>query len=82
MPTQKPKKSDYTKFGCLLVGAECVDPTSLTREYCGLFKDSGVMPTRLLGRFMVSPGAALTPGTPIHATHFRVGERVDVRGNT
>ncbi|XP_066991756.1 large ribosomal subunit protein uL3m [Anabrus simplex] len=70
------------KYGCLLVGAECADPQTFTKEYCGLFKNSGVMPKKVLGRFIVSPEAALSPGTPLFASHFKVGEYVDVRGLT
>jgi len=53
-----------------------------TKEYCGLFKDSGVMPTKILGRFLISPEAAIQPGTPLYASHFKVGDYVDVRGKT
>lgn len=81
-PTQQPNVKALNKFGCLLVGAESTDPSLLTKEYCGLFKDSGVMPKKFLGRFLVSPSAALLPGTPLNATHFRVGDYIDVRGKT
>lgn len=70
------------KYGCLLIGTEQVDPNILTKEYMGLFKDSGVMPKKNLMRFMVSPQAALLPGTPISVNHFRVGDYVDVKGRT
>lgn len=70
------------KFGCALVGAESTDPSLLTKEYCGLFANSGVMPKRILGRFIISPEAAVQPGTPISVNHFRVGDYVDVRGKT
>lgn len=65
-----------------MVGAESTDPTSLTKEYCGLFSDSGVIPKKHLCRFLVSPSAALQPGTPLLASHFRVGDFIDVRGKT
>lgn len=81
-PTQKPNTKCPNKFGCLLVGAESTDPTKLTKEYCGLFKDTGVMPKKYLSRFLVSPSAALPPGTPLLASHFRVGDYLDVRGKT
>lgn len=81
-PTQKPTVHDVSKYGCLLVGAESTDPSLLTKEYCGLFKDSGVMPKKHLARFLVSPEAALSPGTPLNVTHFRIGDFVDVRGKT
>lgn len=82
VPTQPSKSKCLNKFGCLLVGAESVDPTTMTKEYCGLFRDSGVMPKKKLGRFLVSPEAALSAGTPINVSHFRVGDFVDVRGQT
>ncbi|XP_025832764.1 39S ribosomal protein L3, mitochondrial isoform X2 [Agrilus planipennis] len=70
------------KKGCLLLGAIETDPILLTKEYCGLFKDSGVLPKKVLGRFFVSPEALLQPGTPITIDHYRVGNYVDVRGKT
>lgn len=81
-PVQKPNSRCLNKFGCLLIGAESVDPTKLTKEYCGLFKDTGVMPKKHLSRFLVSPTAALPSGTPLNISHFRVGDSVDVRGKT
>lgn len=81
-PSQQPKVKQIKKFGCLMVGAESTDPSMLTKEYCGLFKDSGVMPKKMLARFIVSPASALPPGTPLNVNHFRVGDYVDVRGKT
>lgn len=81
-PPRKRVIAPKKKLACLLLGADATDPSLLTREYCGLFKDSGVMPKRLLGRFFVSPQAILPTGTLITANHFRVGEYVDVRGKT
>jgi len=40
------------------------------------------MPTKTLGRFLISPAAAIQPGTPLYASHFKVGDYVDVRGKT
>jgi large subunit ribosomal protein L3 len=40
------------------------------------------MPTKILSRFLISPEAAVQPGTPLYASHFRVGDYVDVRGKT
>lgn len=81
-PTQRKHLKKYDGRGCLLVGSESVDPNMLTSNYMGFFKDSGVMPKRNLNRFVISPDAALLPGTPLNATHFRVGDYVDVRGKT
>lgn len=61
-PAQAPRVKNLKKFGCLLVGAGSTDPSLFTKEYCGLFKDSGVMPKRHLGRFLITPGAELLPG--------------------
>ncbi|KAJ3655273.1 hypothetical protein Zmor_014409 [Zophobas morio] len=72
----------YNRKGCLLLGAEGADPSTFTREYCGLFKDSGVIPKRHLARFFVSPDAVLPAGTLISALHFQAGNYVDVRGLT
>lgn len=81
-PAHVPKHKQLGKFGCVLVGAESTDPSLLTKEYCGLFKDSGVMPKRILSRFVVSPESELAAGTPLDVGHFRVGDYVDVRGKT
>ena len=81
-PAQVPDVKKLSKFGCLLIGSESIDPTHLTKEYTNLFKDSGVMPKRNINRFIISPQAALLPGTQLNATHFRVGDYVDVRGKT
>nr|CAG4651877.1 EOG090X07HN [Triops cancriformis] len=69
-------------LGCLVVGAEATDPQLFTRQYCNLFADSGLMPKKRLTRFLITPNAALLPGTPITAAHYRVGDFVDVAGKT
>ncbi len=51
-------------------------------QYLDLFKNSGVPPKRKLTKFMVTPNAAVQPGTPLYATHFRVGDYVDVGAHT
>ncbi|XP_032678492.1 39S ribosomal protein L3, mitochondrial [Odontomachus brunneus] len=70
------------RLGCLVVGAESINPQLVTKEYSGIFKDSGVMPKRILRRFIISPQAALQPGTPLFVSHFKPGEVVDIRGKT
>lgn len=70
------------KYGCILVGAETIDPTRVTKDYSGLFDSVGMLPKRHLFRFIVSPNAVLPAGTPLYATHFRVGDHIDVRGLT
>lgn len=81
-PTMRKHLMDYSRRGCLLIGSEPIDPNRLTANYMGLFKNSGVMPKKNLSRFLVSPEAAILPGTQLNATHFRVGDYVDVRGKT
>lgn len=70
------------RLGCLVVGAENIDPQLLTKEYYGIFTEAGVMPKRILRRFMITPEAALQPGTPLFAAHFKPGEVVDIYGKT
>lgn len=81
-PTMRKPLKKYRGWGCLMVGSESIDPNVLTAGYMSLFKGSGVMPKKNLSRFIISPEAALLPGTQLNATHFRVGDYVDVRGKT
>lgn len=69
-------------LGCLIVGSETVDPSTVTKEYCGLFSSVGMMPKRHLSRFLITPNAVLPTGTPLFATHFRVGDYIDVKAKT
>lgn len=81
-PVKQLRPKVFKKKACLLIGAEIGDPTNFTKEYCGLFKQSGVLPTKWLARFFVSPDAVLPLGTTISVRHFQVGNYVDVRGKT
>lgn len=82
MVTTKVNWREKRKLGCLLVGSETIDPSTVTRDYSGLFDKVGMLPKKFLRRFMVSPEAALPTGTPLFATHFRVGDYLDVRAKT
>ncbi|XP_052849551.1 39S ribosomal protein L3, mitochondrial [Drosophila gunungcola] len=82
LPAQTPKVHNLSKRGCILVGAETTNPVLLTKEYSGIFRDSGVVPKKNLARFIVSPEAKIEPGTPLNVNHFGVGDFVDVRGKT
>ncbi|CAK9829798.1 39S ribosomal protein L3, mitochondrial [Anthophora retusa] len=75
-------KNVKVKNGCLVLGAINVDPQQLTKEYFGIFDKAGVTPKKVLMRFTVSPNAALPPGTPLYAAHFKPGEYLDIRGKT
>lgn len=61
-PSHKPKHVNLRKFGCLMIGACGTDPSMFTKAYCGLFANTGVAPKKYLGRFIVTPDAALPPG--------------------
>nr|CAG4644843.1 EOG090X07HN [Leptodora kindtii] len=69
-------------LGCLVVGAESMNPEKFTKQYCNLFADAGLMPKKRLARFLITPNAALPPCTPLTANHFVVGQHVDVYGKT
>ncbi|KAK9888437.1 hypothetical protein WA026_000685 [Henosepilachna vigintioctopunctata] len=81
-PPRKRIEKIINKKGCLIIGAEAADPFLFTKEYCGIFKGSGVIPKKFLARFFVSPEAVLPPGTLLTAMHFPVGHYVDIRGKT
>jgi len=70
------------RLGCLVVGAESSDPRLYTKDYCGLFTEAGVLPKKKLSRFFITADAAIQPGTPLTAGHFRPGDYVDVWGKT
>ncbi len=71
-----------TNRDSLVVGALSADPAKFTKDYCGLFTDSGVMPKKLMMRSPVSSNALVQPGTPLNAGHFQPGQFVDVVART
>ncbi|XP_054002130.1 39S ribosomal protein L3, mitochondrial isoform X1 [Hylaeus anthracinus] len=81
-PVISRRKQVKTKKGCLVVGAVNIDPQLITKEYYGIFNAAGVTPKKTLMRFIVSPDAALQPGTPLCAAHFKPGEYIDIKGKT
>ncbi|XP_017892129.1 39S ribosomal protein L3, mitochondrial [Ceratina calcarata] len=70
------------KNGCLVLGAVNIDPQKITKAYSGIFDTAGVTPKKTLMRFTISPNAALEPGTPLSACHFKPGDYLDIRGKT
>lgn len=70
------------RHGCLLIGSQTIDPSTVTKDYCGIFDSVGMLPKQHLCRFLISPEAALPTGTPLFATHFRVGDYIDIRAKT
>ncbi|CAL1540093.1 unnamed protein product [Lymnaea stagnalis] len=79
-PSHLPHHSD--RFGLQVVGALSCDPRQFSKPYNNLFVKAGVPPKRWLTRFLVTPDAAVQPGTPLCVNHFRVGDYVDVQGRT
>lgn len=48
----------------------------------GQFTAAGISPKRILQEFRVTPDAHLPVGTPLLASHFVVGQYVDVSAKT
>ena len=76
------KRTKSISWPSLVVGALSADPQKFTKDYCGLFTDSGVMPKKLMARFPVSSNAVVQPGTPLYASHFQPGQFIDVKGKS
>ncbi len=68
--------------GNLVIGALSADPSKFTKDYCGLFTDSGVMPKKIMIRCPVTSNALIQPGTPLNAAHFEPGQFIDVTSKT
>ncbi|KAM3964606.1 mitochondrial ribosomal protein L3 [Aphomia sociella] len=82
-PVRNTRKShELPTHGCLLIGSQTIDPSTVTKDYCGMFDSVGMLPKQHLCRFIISPEAAMPTGTPLFATHFRVGEHIDIRAKT
>jgi len=71
-----------SRTGSVVVGALSCSPEQFSPQYNALFKEAGLPPKRRLTRFLVTPDAAIQAGTPLHATHFKVGDYVDVQAKT
>ncbi|XP_045192830.2 39S ribosomal protein L3, mitochondrial-like [Mercenaria mercenaria] len=73
----------YSKdIGAVVVGALSDSPWNYSKAYHNLFTEAGVPPKRKLTRFFVTPDAAIQPGTPLSAMHFKVGDYVDCSAKT
>ncbi|CAC5419863.1 RP-L3 [Mytilus coruscus] len=70
------------KYGSVVVGALSCEPHLFSKEYNNLFTEAGVPPKRKMTRFLVSPNAAIQPGLPLTAMHFRVGDYIDAQAKT
>lgn len=69
-------------YGMAVVGALSSDPRLYTPQYNHLFRNAGVPPKRKLTKFMITQNAAVKPGTPLYANHYRPGDYVDVAAKT
>ncbi|XP_067932605.1 large ribosomal subunit protein uL3-like [Watersipora subatra] len=69
-------------YGYCVVGAISASPLEFSEEYNQLFTKSGVLPKRKLTKFVVTEDAAIAPGTPLSAQHFRVGDYMDIQART
>lgn len=76
------KSHPYRNYDVLVVGAENADPRAYPASYRGLFEKANLPPKTKLTRFFITPNAKLAPGTQLFASHFRVGDYVDVWGKT
>ncbi|BFZ13453.1 hypothetical protein BsWGS_16492 [Bradybaena similaris] len=79
-PSHRPHQ--WQRFGLQIVGALSCDPRQFSKAYNNLFAKAGVPPKRWLTRFLITPDAAVQPGTPLCVNHFRVGDYVDVQSRT
>lgn len=76
------KYHPYKGLAVLVVGAESADPRKFASPYLGLFNEAAVLPKNKLTRFFITENSKLSLGTPLYATHFRVGDYVDIWGKT
>ncbi|XP_012941032.1 39S ribosomal protein L3, mitochondrial [Aplysia californica] len=79
-PSHKPHHAE--RFGLQIVGALSCDPRQFSKAYNNLFVKAGVPPKRWLTRFLITPDAAVEPGTALSVNHFRVGDFVDVQSRS
>uniref|UniRef100_A0A0P4WFZ9 Large ribosomal subunit protein uL3m n=1 Tax=Scylla olivacea TaxID=85551 RepID=A0A0P4WFZ9_SCYOL len=76
------KRKRYRELGALVIGADHIDPRIVTKEYYSVFSEAGVMPKKKMSKFLITPNAKLSPGTPLYASHFQPGHYVDIAGIT
>ena len=74
-----PEKDGYT---AVQLGAGQAKGKNVTKPMRGHFAKAKVLPTRKLVEFRVSQDNMLEPGATIAASHFVVGQKVDVTGTS
>ena len=50
IPTPPPYRKSQELVAMVVVGSQSTDPQKFTKDYCGLFTGSGLMPKRHLAR--------------------------------
>ncbi|XP_071957825.1 large ribosomal subunit protein uL3m-like [Antedon mediterranea] len=81
-PEEYKYSSKRGNYAALTVGSKNIPPDSRDRSYIELFKGTGVPVKDFLATFTISENAKLQPGTPLFASHFRPGMKIDVCGKT
>ncbi|XP_039254978.2 large ribosomal subunit protein uL3m-like [Styela clava] len=72
-------KEEYNgRIAAALIGAKNASPFYRGEKYHQFCLDAGVPVKEKCFRFLITENARLKPGTPIYATHFRVGQSVDL----
>ncbi|XP_059206763.1 39S ribosomal protein L3, mitochondrial [Centropristis striata] len=72
-------KEEYDgKTAALVIGGKNVSPFHRSGESLEKFRNAGVPPKQKTSIFKISDNAAIKPGTPLYAAHFRPGQYVDI----
>ncbi|KAL3308307.1 54S ribosomal protein L3, partial [Cichlidogyrus casuarinus] len=79
---QVPSWVNHQRWGLQLVGAVTANPSEYSPKWNAIFEKHGLPTKRKVGRFLVSPDAALMPGTCLKMNHFRLGDCVDITART
>jgi large subunit ribosomal protein L3 len=69
-------------YSALQLGVGTAKVKNVTKPMRGHFAKAKVEPKRKLAEFRVSPDQAAEPGATLQASHFTVGQLVDVTGTT
>ena len=76
------KTKEKDGYSALQLGVGAAKVKNVSKSLRGHYAKAKVEPKRKLAEFRVAENAALEPGTEIIASHFAVGQYVDVVGNT
>jgi large subunit ribosomal protein L3 len=76
------RTADVDGYDAVQLGYGHAKPKNVTKPEKGHFAKAKVEPAKKLVEFRVAPDALLEPGAVISATHFSVGQIVDVAGIT